>query len=59
MSEQTPEQTPEPTTGPLDAPPKDGVWRDWDGAQLDPATIAEGNRLGESIDAGDDEDNGL
>lgn len=32
--------------GPEDKPPTDGVFRDWDGSQLDPATISEGNRIG-------------
>lgn len=32
--------------GPEDSPPADGVFRDWDGAQLDPEVIAEGERLG-------------
>jgi hypothetical protein len=47
-----------PLVGPVDEPPKDGVFRDWDGAQLDPELVAEGNRLGESIDTEDDDDNG-
>ncbi len=32
--------------GPVDQPPTDGVFRDWDGAQHDPEVIAEGNRIG-------------
>lgn len=46
-------------TGPVDAPPKSGEFVGWDGAQLDPELVAEGNRLGEVIDPDDDEDNGL
>lgn len=47
-----------PEEMPVDQPPKDGTWADWDGAQHDPATIAEGNRLGNTIDPDDDNDNG-
>jgi hypothetical protein len=50
---------PDVFTAPVDEPPADGVWRDWDGAQLDPAMVEEGNRLGLAIDVDDDEDNGL
>lgn len=49
----------DPIDLPVDEPPSDGVWRDWDGAQLAPAVVAEGNRLGAAIDVDDDEDNGL
>lgn len=35
-----------PEIGPVDTPPTDGVFRDWDGAQLEPEVIAEGNRIG-------------
>ncbi len=35
-----------PERGPVDEPPADGVFRDWDGAQHDPKVIAEGERLG-------------
>ena len=50
---------PDPIDLPADEPPSDGVWRDWDGAQLDPETVAAGNALGQSIDVDDDEDSGL
>lgn len=33
--------------GPVDEPPGDKVFRDWDGVQHDPDVVAEGNRLGE------------
>ncbi len=36
----------EPEVGPEDTPPTDGVFRDWDGWQLDSKVIAEGERLG-------------
>lgn len=48
----------DPIVAPVDEPPRDGVWRDWDGAQLDPDVIAEGERLGQVIDVDDDDDNG-
>lgn len=35
-----------PEVGPEDTPPTDGVFRDWDGSQLDPEVVAEGNRIG-------------
>lgn len=47
-----------PEVGPVDAPPKGGYFIDWEGAQHDPDMIAEGNRLGETIDVDDDTDNG-
>lgn len=49
---------PETETGPVDTPPTSGVFEDWNGAQHDPDLVAEGNRLGESIDPDDDTDNG-
>lgn len=52
MSEQAPE------VGPVDAPPAAGYFVDWEGAQHDPDTVAEGNRLGETIGPDDDTDNG-
>lgn len=48
-----------PLVGPVDEPPKNGVYRDWEGVQLDPDVVAEGNRLGQAIDPDDAEDNGL
>jgi hypothetical protein len=45
--------------GPVDVPPKGAVFRDWDGAQLAPDVVDEGNWLGETIDPDDDQDNGL
>jgi hypothetical protein len=51
-------ETPEPTTGPVDTPPSSGEFVDWEGAQLDPETVAEGNQLGRDIDPDDDDDNG-
>lgn len=36
----------QPETGPVDEPPADGVFRDWDGAQLEPAVVELGNALG-------------
>lgn len=50
---------PEIEEGPTDAPPSTGVFVDWEGAQHDPATVAEGDRLGQTIDIDDDTDNGL
>lgn len=35
-----------PLVGAPDTPPSGGVFRDWDGAQLDPETVALGNLLG-------------
>lgn len=52
MSEQSSE------TGPVDTPPASGEFADWDGAQHDPEMVAEGNRLGETINVNDDTDNG-
>jgi hypothetical protein len=52
------DQTQPTETGPVDTPPKSGEFADWDGAQLDPGVIAEGNRLGQTIDPDDDTDNG-
>ncbi len=48
-----------PRMGPVDVPPKGAVFRDWDGAQLAPDVVDEGNWLGETIDPDDDQDNGL
>lgn len=45
---------------PIDDPPKSGVWVDheeWFG-NLTAEEIAEGNRLGQTIDIDDDDDNG-
>jgi hypothetical protein len=50
---------PEPETGPVDTPPTSGVFADWNGAQHDLETIAEGNQMGRDIDPDDDDDNGL
>ncbi len=47
-----------PLVGPVDEPPKGGVFRDWDGAQLGVELVAEGNALGETIDPDNDDDNG-
>jgi len=44
---------------PPDEPPTSGAFADWDGDQLRPEVVADGNRLGETIDVDDDLDNGL
>ena len=48
-----------PHAAPVDSPPAGGVWRDWSGAGLTVAEAEDGERLRESIDVDDDEDNGL
>lgn len=58
VGERGPETVVAPEVGPVDAPPAAGYFVDWEGAQHDPATVAEGNRLGETIDPDDDTDNG-
>ena len=50
---------PEPVVLPaVDDPPADGVWRDHDDITPTAAEIAEGNRLGATIDPHNDHDNG-
>jgi hypothetical protein len=44
---------------PPDEPPRAGVFADWDGVQLRPDVVEDGNRLGAAIDVDDDLDNGL
>lgn len=36
----------EPEIGPVDTPPSDGIFRDWDGAQNEPTAVVLGNLLG-------------
>jgi hypothetical protein len=43
----------------LDEPPRSGVFLDHDDLELTAAEIAEGKRLGETIDPDDDTDSGL
>lgn len=57
MSDQTGRDV--PGEGPVDTPPKSGEFADWEGAQHDPETVAEGNQMGRDIDIDDDDDNGL
>ena len=42
----------------VDEPPRSGVFVEHDELELTDAEIAEGNRLGETIDPDDDEDSG-
>lgn len=43
---------------PEDAPPKGGTFADWEGSSITPEEADAGERLGEVIDADDDEDSG-
>lgn len=44
---------------PPDEPPATGTFADWDGFQLRPDVVEDGNRLGETINVDDDLENGL